>query len=119
MVFWWFGIEDKNKEKFLKKRRVLTGTRSSGKPHIGNYLGAYAKALELQKRFDLFFFIADFHSLNSHYSPKELREYTLDLVATLLALGLDPQTTCFYSQSGVPQVSELMWILSCHARWGF
>ncbi len=101
------------------KKRVLTGTRPSGLPHIGNYFGAYSRAIALQEKYQLFFFLADFHSLNENPSPEKLKKDSLEIVATMLACGLDPQQTIFYSQSHVACVSELNWVLSCHAPMGF
>jgi len=100
------------------KQRVLTGTRPSGKPHLGNYLGAYQPAIELQKSYELFFFLADYHALNEPFTPKEITDQSLDLTATMLACGLNTEQGFFYTQSGVPDVCELAWMLACQAPFG-
>lgn len=100
------------------KQRVLTGTRSSGKPHLGNYFGAYKPAIDLQKSYELFFFIADFHALNGSETAEQMTEYSYDLVATMMACGLDVERSCFYAQSGVPEVCQLAWILGCQSPYG-
>ncbi len=102
-----------------RNKRVLTGARPSGSPHLGNYFGALLPAIELGKSHDLFFFLADFHALNEGFTKDKMRTDSLDLAATMLACGLDPQKSVFYSQSSVPEVNELMWILSCQAPMGF
>lgn len=100
-------------------KRVLTGTRPSGIPHLGNYFGAYQPAVELQNSgHELFFFLADFHALNTDFKPAELRQQSYSIVATLLAIGFDPERSVFYTQSHVPEVCELAWILSCQAPYG-
>ncbi|MEY4630008.1 MAG: tryptophan--tRNA ligase [Pseudomonadota bacterium] len=101
-----------------KKKRVLTGSRATGMPHLGNYFGAYKPAIDLQDRYELFLFLADFHALNEHYSPEENRRNSLILVAAFLACGLDPVKSLLYAQSAVPEVNELAWILSCQVPYG-
>jgi tryptophanyl-tRNA synthetase len=101
-----------------RKKRVLTGSRPSGSPHLGNYFGAYKPLLDLQKQYDFFFFLADFHALNAGYTPDEMRRYSFDMIATLLACGVDYENGCFFAQSAVPEVCELSWILGCQAPYG-
>jgi tryptophanyl-tRNA synthetase len=99
--------------------RILTGIQSSGKPHLGNILGAIRPALRLSaaQAEPSFFFIADLHSLTSRQDPDGLREDTLHIAATWLACGLDPEKDVFYRQSQVPQVTELTWYLACYAPY--
>jgi len=92
--------------------RVLSGIQSSGKLHLGNYLGAMKQHIELQHAHDCFFFIANYHSLNTVQDPKLLRQLTLDVALDYLALGLDPKKACLFRQSDVPEVTELAWILA-------
>lgn len=99
-------------------KRVLTGLQPSGLPHLGNYFGAIRPAIELGRDRELFLFLADFHILNIGNTRELNREYSQDLAATLLACGLDPQKNLLYAQSAVPEVCELMWILSCQAPFG-
>jgi tryptophanyl-tRNA synthetase len=100
------------------KQRVLTGLRTSGWPHLGNYFGAIKPAIDFQKQHELFLFIADLHALNSDDTPEKITDQSLDLAATLIASGLDLNKGCFYAQSGVPEVCELAWILGCQAPYG-
>lgn len=94
-------------------KRVLTGARPSGSPHLGNYFGALRPAIELGRQHELFFFLADFHALNEGVSRDKMRADSLDLAAAMLACGLDPDRNVFYAQSAVPEVAELKWLLSC------
>jgi tryptophanyl-tRNA synthetase len=101
-----------------QKKRVLTGSRATGMPHIGNYFGAYKPAIDLQNRYELFLFLADFHALNEHFDPSENHRNSLIMIASFLACGLDPEKSLLYAQSGVPEVNELAWILSCQVPFG-
>ncbi len=101
-----------------KKNRVLTGLQPSGTPQLGNYFGSIRPAIELADRYELFLFIADFHVLNRNFNAPTNFSLGLDLAATLLACGLDPSKSSLYCQSAVPEVTELMWILSCVAPYG-
>jgi len=111
-------MEDNSVAIPTKPKRALTGSRPSGIPHIGNYLGAFKPALELAENHELFFFLADLHALNHSPSPEDLREQSISLAATMMALGLDTKQTVFYAQSLVPEVTELAWYLSCFAPYG-
>lgn len=102
----------------LGSKRVLTGLQPSGLPHLGNYFGAIRPAIDLGSQAQLFLFLADFHILNLGNTQALNREYSQDLAATLLACGLNPDKSLLYAQSAVPEVCELMWILSCQAPFG-
>ncbi len=95
--------------------RILTGIQSTGTPHLGNILGAIIPAINMAKddKNDSFLFIADMHSLTQIKNGDELRHNTYATAATWLAFGLDVESTVFYRQSDVPQVTELAWYLSC------
>ena len=95
--------------------RILTGIQSTGTPHLGNILGAIIPAINMAKdrENDSFLFIADMHSLTQIKNGDELRHNTYATAATWLAFGLDVESTVFYRQSDVPQVTELAWYLSC------
>lgn len=95
--------------------KVLTGIQSSGKPHLGNILGAIAPAIELTKKEEneSFIFIADLHSVVSIKDGEQRKENTLAVAAAWLAFGLDLNKTVFYRQSRIPEVTELTWYLSC------
>ncbi|MEQ8906117.1 tryptophan--tRNA ligase [Ekhidna sp.] len=95
--------------------RILTGIQSSGKPHLGNLLGAIIPAIELSKNKDneSFFFIADLHSLTTIKDAKLRTENVNAVAAAWLACGFDTSTNTFYRQSRVPACCELTWYLNC------
>lgn len=92
--------------------RVLSGIQSSGKLHLGNYLGAMKQHIELQREHECFFFIANYHSLTTVQDPNLLRQLTTDVALDYLAMGLDPAKANLFRQSDIPEVTELAWILS-------
>jgi len=92
---------------------AVTGIKPSGTPQLGNLLGMIRPALALRERYDAYYFIADEHALTTVADRDELQRLTDEVVATWLALGLDPERDVFYRQSDVPEVFELAWILSC------
>ena len=95
--------------------RILTGIQSTGRPHLGNLLGAILPAIELSKnaRNESLYFIADLHSLTTVRDAATLRQNTYAVAAAWLACGFDTEKNLFYRQSDVPQVTELAWYLSC------
>lgn len=95
--------------------RILTGIQSTGRPHLGNLLGAILPAIELSKNTanDSLYFIADLHSLTTVRDAETLRQNTYAVAAAWLACGFDTEKNLFYRQSDVPQVAELTWYLSC------
>ncbi|MEB2786765.1 tryptophan--tRNA ligase [Algoriphagus persicinus] len=95
--------------------RVLTGIQSSGRPHLGNILGAIVPAIELikQNKEESFIFIADMHSLTTSKDGELRKQNTLAVAAAWLAFGLDIEHTTFYRQSRRPEVAELTWYLNC------
>ena len=95
--------------------RILTGIQSTGRPHLGNLLGAILPAIELSKNpaNDSLYFIADLHSLTQVRDPELLRANTYAVAAAWLACGFDTEKNLFYRQSDVPQVTELTWYLNC------
>jgi len=94
-------------------QKILTGIKATGQVHLGNYLGAIKPALELSKGNSSYFFIADGHSLTSQPKAQDLEKSVIEVGATWLACGLDPQKMFFYRQSDIPELFELSWILSC------
>lgn len=96
-------------------KRILTGIQSSGRPHLGNILGAIGPALALAQdpTNECFYFIADLHSLTSLKDGEKRKENTYAVAATWLAFGLDTQKNVFYRQSRIPEVCELAWYLNC------
>jgi len=95
--------------------RILTGIQSSGKPHLGNLLGAYLPAIEMsiKPENDSFFFIADLHSVTTIKDAEIRKQNTLATAAAWLAVGFDTDKNTFYRQSRVIEVCELTWYLSC------
>lgn len=95
--------------------RILTGVQSTGRPHLGNILGAIIPAIELSRNIsnESLFFIADLHSLTTVRDPKILRSNTYATAAAWLACGFDTSRNIFYRQSDITEVCELAWILSC------
>lgn len=92
--------------------RVLSGIQSSGKLHLGNYLGAMQQHIEMQHSYDCLFFIANYHSLTTVQDAALQRQLTLDVALDYLALGLDPAKVALFRQSDVPEVCELTWVLA-------
>ncbi|MCX6615341.1 MAG: tryptophan--tRNA ligase [Acidobacteria bacterium] len=93
-------------------KRVLSGMRPTGKLHIGHYVGALVNWLKMQREFDCFFFVADWHALTSDYADtSRIKEYTLDLAIDWLACGLDPARATLFVQSHIPEHAELNLLL--------
>lgn len=95
--------------------RILTGVQSTGRPHLGNLLGAVIPAITMSKDTanESFFFIADLHSLTTVRDAETLRANTYAVAAAWLACGFDTDHNLFYRQSDVPHVTELTWYLNC------
>ncbi len=91
--------------------RYLSGIQPSGQLHLGNWFGAISQHLEHQERGNSFYFIANYHALTTVQDAATLREYTFDVAASYLALGLDPSRAVLFRQSDVPEVTELTWLL--------
>ncbi len=97
----------------MNKERVLSGMQASGKLHLGNLVGALRNWVDLQDKYDCFYFVADWHALTSGYEhPSAIKESTRDLLVNFLAAGLDPDKSTIFIQSMVPQHAELHLLLS-------
>lgn len=97
----------------MERKRILSGMRPTGKLHLGNLHGALTNWKELQKEYQCFFFIADWHALTTEYKePKTIHEYILDMVIDWISVGLDPEVCTFFLQSAVKEHAELHLILS-------
>jgi len=96
-------------------KRVLTGITTTGTPHLGNYVGAIRPAIASSRQpgVESFFFLADYHALIKCDEPGRIERSRLEIAATWLACGLDPQRVVFYRQSDIPEVPELTWLLTC------
>jgi tryptophanyl-tRNA synthetase len=97
---------------------VVSGIRSTGNLHLGNYFGAMKNFLRMQEENQCYFFIADYHSLTTHPKPQGLRHNVRQVLAEYLACGLDPEKCTLYVQSDVPEVTELYLLLNMHAYMG-
>ncbi len=99
----------------MQKRRILTGITTSGTPHLGNYVGAIRPAIVASRAADAesFYFLADYHALIKCGDPGRVQRSTLEIAATWLAAGLDPDKVFFYRQSDIPEIPELTWLLTC------
>jgi tryptophanyl-tRNA synthetase len=97
----------------MTKERVLSGMRSSGKPHLGNLLGALKNWVHMQETYECFYFIADWHALTTGYADTtQLRESVQDIAIDYLSAGLDPKKSVLFIQSLVPEHAELHLLLS-------
>ena len=99
-------------------KTVLSGIRSTGNLHLGNYYGALRNFIRMQHENRCFFFIADYHSLTTHPDPKDLYPNVKNVLTEYLAAGLDPEVSTIFIQSDVPEVTELYLMLSMHAYMG-
>ena len=104
----------------MKTQRVLTGITTSGTPHLGNYVGAIRPTVRASRlaSVESFYFLADYHALIKVTEPARVQRSTLEIAATWLACGLDPEEVTFYRQSDVPEIPELTWLLTCVAGKG-
>jgi tryptophanyl-tRNA synthetase len=103
----------------MTRKRVLSGIQATADSlHLGNYLGAIRHWVALQNEFDVFYFIADLHSLTVETEPAVLRRRSLATAAQLLAIGVDPEQSAFFLQSHVAQHNQLGWVMECMAGFG-
>jgi len=92
--------------------RIFSGIQPSGELHIGNYLGAVKNWAELQRSYESFFCIVDYHAITIPYEPEDLRVRTREMMVSLLAAGLDSSRSTIFVQSMVPEHTELAWIFN-------
>jgi tryptophanyl-tRNA synthetase len=102
----------------LKKETVVSGIRSTGNLHLGNYFGALKNFLKMQHEYNCFFFIADYHSLTTHPAPADLHANVRQVLVEYLACGMDPEACTIYIQSDLPEVAELYLLLNMNAYVG-
>jgi tryptophanyl-tRNA synthetase len=100
------------------KERVVSGIRSTGNLHLGNYFGAVKNFIRMQYEFDCFFFIADYHSLTTHPAPENFHNNVRQVLIEYLACGIDPENTTLYIQSDLPETAELYLLLNMNAYVG-
>lgn len=97
---------------------VLSGIRSTGNLHLGNYFGAIRNFIKMQHEHRCYFFIADYHSLTTHPTPADLHRNVRQVLVEYLAAGIDPEVATLYIQSDVPEVTELYLLLNMNAYMG-
>jgi tryptophanyl-tRNA synthetase len=99
----------------MSSKRFLTGITTSGTPHLGNYVGSIRPSVRASLKADVesFYFLADYHALIKIDEPSRIQRSTLEIAASWLAAGLDPERVIFYRQSDVPEIPELTWFLTC------
>jgi tryptophanyl-tRNA synthetase len=97
---------------------VVSGIRSTGNLHLGNYYGAIKNFLKMQRENNCFFFIADYHSLTTHPKPDDIHGNIKQILAEYLACGIDPEIATVFIQSDVPEVTELYLLLNMNAYVG-
>ncbi len=101
-----------------KRKIVLSGIRSTGNLHLGNYYGALSKFVKMQDDYDCRYFVADLHALTTHPDPAQLHANVKDILAEYLAAGLDPEKNTIFVQSDVPELAELYLLMNMHVGIG-
>ena len=102
----------------MNKEIVVSGIRSTGKLHLGNYFGAIKNYVKMQEDYNCYFFVADYHSLTTHPDPKDLKANVFGVLSENIASGLDPEMVALYAQSDVPEIPELYLMLNMLAYKG-
>jgi tryptophanyl-tRNA synthetase len=102
----------------MSKEIVVSGIRSTGYLHLGNYFGAIKNYVRMQDDFNCYFFVADYHALTTHPDPKELRNNVYRVIAENVACGLDPNKVALYAQSDLPEIPELYLLLNTMSYLG-
>lgn len=97
---------------------VVSGIRSTGNLHLGNYFGAVKNFVQMQHDSNCFFFIADWHSLTTHPTPADLHNKVKSVLAEYLACGIDPEKATVYVQSDIPEIPELYLLMNMNAYLG-
>jgi tryptophanyl-tRNA synthetase len=101
------------------KQRVFSGVQPTGNLHLGNYLGAIARFVELQATHDCIYCVVDMHAITVWQDPAELPKATREVTAAYLACGIDPKRHIVFNQSQVSGHAELAWVFNCVARLGW
>jgi len=103
----------------MNKGKVFSGIRpTADSPHLGNYFGALANWVQMQQDYDCIYCLVDYHAITETYDPNKLKNRILNMAADLLACGVDPQKSILFTQSAVPEHTELAWILNCMVSYG-
>ena len=98
------------------KERVFSGVQPTGNLHLGNYLGAIVKFVELQKSHDCIYCVVDLHAITVWQDPAELTKAIREVTAAFIACGIDPKKHIVFNQSQVAEHAELAWVFNCVAR---
>ena len=101
------------------KERVFSGVQPTGNLHLGNYLGAIKKFVELQDSYDCIYCVVDLHAITVWQDPAELTRNIREVTAAFIACGIDPKKHIIFNQSQVAEHAELAWIFNCVARLGW
>ena len=101
------------------KQRVFSGVQPTGNLHLGNYLGAIKRFVELQDKYDCIYCVVDLHAITVWQEPDELTKSIREVTAAFIASGIDPRKHIIFNQSQVPEHAELAWVFSCIARMGW
>ena len=98
-----------------KITRYLTGITTTGTPHLGNFVGSIRPSVAASKTpgVESFYFLANYHALIKCEDPERIQRSSLEIAASWLAAGLDPEQVAFYRQSDIPEITELTWLLTC------
>lgn len=102
----------------MDKKVILSGIQSTGRLHLGNYLGAIDNWVKMQEEYDCYYMIANSHSLTVRNDPEILKNNTLKIIALYIAAGLNPDKNTLFIQSQVKEHAELAWILNCYTYMG-
>ena len=104
----------------MKRKKIFSGVQPTGNLHLGNYLGAIKNFVALQKgENDCIYCVVDLHAITVKHDPKELKQNTLEIIASFLASGLDYKKSIIFNQSSVSAHAEFAWILNCVSRIGW
>ena len=101
------------------KELVFSGVQPTGNLHLGNYLGAIKRFVELQDRYDCIYCVVDLHAITVWQDPIELPKATREVTAAFIACGIDPKKNIVFNQSQVAEHAELAWVFNCVARLGW
>jgi tryptophanyl-tRNA synthetase len=99
--------------------RVFSGMQPTGNLHLGNYLGAMVRWVEMQQSHECIYCVVDMHAITMWQDPKELKGQIRSVTAAYMAAGLDPDKSVLFNQSQVPEHAELAWVFNCVARLGW
>jgi tryptophanyl-tRNA synthetase len=110
--------QSENPEKAQPKKIIFSGVQPTGSPTLGNYLGAFMNWKALQEEYDCIYSVVDMHAITVRQKPAQLRKNSLEMVALLLAVGIDPVKSTLFLQSHVASHAELAWVLNAYTMFG-